>query len=119
MDIQPPDYELRMAILRDKISQSGMEIPEEVMDFLAKNLQENIRQLEAARGRAETVLDFYENIEQISAKEAKVLSIATQTLDDLTKIKGLEGAAAGVSPMGTISPAFVSDILVMSGAVSS
>lgn len=46
VDIQPPDYELRMAILRDKISQSGMEIPEEVMDFLAKNLQENIRQLE-------------------------------------------------------------------------
>ena len=46
VDIQPPDYELRMAILRDKIHQSGMEIPTEVIDFLAKNLQENIRQLE-------------------------------------------------------------------------
>ena len=46
VDIQPPDYELRMAILRDKISQSGMEIPQDVLDFLAKNLQENIRQLE-------------------------------------------------------------------------
>ena len=46
VDIQPPDYELRMAILRDKISQSDMEVPLEVIDFLAQNLQENIRQLE-------------------------------------------------------------------------
>ena len=46
VDIQPPDYELRMAILRDKTSQSGMEFPQDVMDFLAKNLVENIRQLE-------------------------------------------------------------------------
>ena len=46
VDIQPPDYELRMAILRDKINASRLEIPEEVIDFLAKNLQENIRQLE-------------------------------------------------------------------------
>ena len=46
VDIQPPDYELRMAILRDKISQSDMEVPLDVIDFLAQNLQENIRQLE-------------------------------------------------------------------------
>ncbi|MBQ3707063.1 MAG: chromosomal replication initiator protein DnaA [Clostridia bacterium] len=46
VDIQPPDYELRMAILRDKINQSDMEVPLEVIDFLAQNLQENIRQLE-------------------------------------------------------------------------
>lgn len=45
-DIQPPDYELRLAILRNKSVQSKIEIPIEVTDFLAKNLQENIRQLE-------------------------------------------------------------------------
>lgn len=45
-DIQPPDYELRLAILRNKSVQSSIDIPIDVTDFLAKNLQENIRQLE-------------------------------------------------------------------------
>ena len=46
VDIQPPDYELRMAILQDKINQNHLDVPENVIDFLAQNLQENIRQLE-------------------------------------------------------------------------
>jgi len=45
-DIQPPDYELRLAILRNKSGQSKIDVPIDVIDFLAKNLQENIRQLE-------------------------------------------------------------------------
>lgn len=45
-DIQPPDYELRLAILQNKISQNHIDVPTEVVDFLARNLQENIRQLE-------------------------------------------------------------------------
>ncbi len=45
-DIKPPDYELRMAILRNKINQNHVDVPTEVVDFLAQNLQENIRQLE-------------------------------------------------------------------------
>lgn len=45
-DIQPPDYELRLAILRGKIRQNQIDVPMEVIDFLAQNLQENIRQLE-------------------------------------------------------------------------
>ncbi len=45
-DIKPPDYELRMAILRNKINQNHVDVPKDVVDFLAQNLQENIRQLE-------------------------------------------------------------------------
>ncbi|MBQ8185871.1 MAG: chromosomal replication initiator protein DnaA [Clostridia bacterium] len=46
VDIKPPDYELRLAILRNKVSQSRVDVPGDVVDFLAKNLHENIRQLE-------------------------------------------------------------------------
>jgi len=46
VDIKPPDYELRLAILRNKVSQNRVDVPGDVVDFLAKNLQENIRQLE-------------------------------------------------------------------------
>jgi len=45
-DIQPPDYELRLAILRNKITQNKIDVPMDVVDFLAQNLQENIRQLD-------------------------------------------------------------------------
>ena len=45
-DIQPPDYELRLAILRNKITQNRIDVPQDVVDFLAQNLQENIRQLD-------------------------------------------------------------------------
>ena len=45
-DIQPPDYKLRLAILRNKITQNKIDVPMDVVDFLAQNLQENIRQLD-------------------------------------------------------------------------
>ena len=45
-DIQPPDYELRLAILRDRVAKSRLDMTAEAIDFIAKNLRENIRQLE-------------------------------------------------------------------------
>lgn len=45
-DIQPPDYELRLAILKNKADQNNLEVPIDVIDFLAENLQSNIRQIE-------------------------------------------------------------------------
>jgi len=45
-DIQPPDYELRTVILKSKAAQSNLDIPTEVIDFLAQNIQSNIRQID-------------------------------------------------------------------------
>ena len=45
-DIQPPDYELRIAILKSKASQNNLDIPMDVIDFLAQNIQSNIRQID-------------------------------------------------------------------------
>ncbi len=47
-DIQPPDPELRVAIIKKKADQVGIEISDEVLDFLAENLRSNIRQIEGA-----------------------------------------------------------------------
>ena len=47
-DIQPPDFETRLAILRKKRDQSGSGVPAEVLDFIAKNITYNIRELEGA-----------------------------------------------------------------------
>lgn len=47
-DIEPPDLELRIAIIKKKAEQVNIEIPDEVLTFLAENLRSNIRQLEGA-----------------------------------------------------------------------
>ncbi len=47
-DIQPPDYELRTAILRAKRDQEGDKVPNEILDFIAEKVNTNIRELEAA-----------------------------------------------------------------------
>jgi chromosomal replication initiator protein len=47
-DIQPPDFETRLAILRKKGEQSGSRVPPDVLEFIATNITYNIRELEGA-----------------------------------------------------------------------
>lgn len=47
-DIQPPDYETRMAILQAKTKQARRSVPLEVIEYLATHIQSNIRELEGA-----------------------------------------------------------------------
>lgn len=47
-DIQPPDLETRMAIVNRKAESIGIEIPNEVVLFIAEKIKSNIRQLEGA-----------------------------------------------------------------------
>ncbi len=46
VDIQPPDYETRVAILKKKAQANNMGIPDEILDFIAKSIKSNIRELE-------------------------------------------------------------------------
>ena len=47
-DIQPPDYETRMAILRKNVESCGRPIDEEIIKYIATNIKSNIRELEGA-----------------------------------------------------------------------
>ena len=47
-DIQPPDLETRIAILRKKAQSENLNVPSEVINFIAENITSNIRQLEGA-----------------------------------------------------------------------
>jgi chromosomal replication initiator protein len=48
IDIQMPDYEMRCAILEAKAAFAGVEVPSEVIEYLANNIKTNIRELEGA-----------------------------------------------------------------------
>ena len=47
-DVQPPDFETRVAILKKKIEHESTTIPDEVIFFIAQTLKSNIRELEGA-----------------------------------------------------------------------
>lgn len=47
-DIQPPDFETRVAILKKKLEREPIVVPEEVITFIAEQIKTNIRELEGA-----------------------------------------------------------------------
>jgi chromosomal replication initiator protein len=47
-DIQPPDYETRIAIIRRKAELLNIQVPDDVAEYIANRLKNNIRQLEGA-----------------------------------------------------------------------
>ena len=49
--IEPPELEMRVAILNNKAEQSGFELPSEVSFFIAKRIRSNVRELEGALRR--------------------------------------------------------------------
>ena len=74
-DISSPDYETRMAILRKKEESDGYHIDDQVLDYIAKNIKSNIRELEGClnRVRAKSVLE----------KRQITLELAEEILKDL------------------------------------
>lgn len=45
-DIQPPDYETRMAIIKNKAYSLGLQLPDDVCSYIAENITTNVRQIE-------------------------------------------------------------------------
>ena len=75
VDIQSPDYETRMAILRQKREMEGYNIDNEVIKYIATNIKSNIRELEGAINK---VMAFA----KLEKKEV-TLELAEQALKDI------------------------------------
>lgn len=77
--IEPPELEMRVAILIRKAEQEGMPMPEDVAFFVAKNVRANVRELEGALRK---VLAFA----KFSHKEISI-TLAREALKDLLSIQ--------------------------------
>ncbi len=77
-DVQPPDLELRIAILRAKVDYMHRVVPNEVIDFVARRVDSNIRELEGSLNR---VLAYAEmNAAALSVELAR-LALQTVPID--------------------------------------
>ncbi len=70
-DISLPDYETRLAILKVKSQEKGVSFPDEILDYIATNIKNNIRELEGALN----VLATYSKLQgkELDLKTAKTL----------------------------------------------
>lgn len=68
-DIGIPDFETRVAILKMKAKQKNIEFDEDILNFIATNIQKNIRELEGALNRIIAVSQIYNK--NLDIKEVK------------------------------------------------
>jgi len=90
-DIQAPDFETRLAILRSKAERTGRHISDEILENVAKQVQSNIRELEGALNRIIAFADL--------SGSALTPSLVEMALSDLLPSRGV------------IEPAHVMDLV--------
>ena len=74
-DIQPPDVETRLAILRTRVENDNITIEHDILEFIASNITDNIRELEGALIRATAYAQL--------TNEPLTLEVAKKVLSDL------------------------------------
>jgi chromosomal replication initiator protein len=70
VDIQPPDYETRLAILRRKAMEDGIDISDEVLSMIAERVNSNIRDLEGCLNRVVAYARFINKPVTVSIAES-------------------------------------------------
>jgi chromosomal replication initiator protein len=76
-DIQTPDYETRMAILRQCLSEKNYTIPDQYIELIAKNIESNIRELEGALTKVVSL--FKLGVKPTQEDVARILQIDIET----------------------------------------
>ncbi len=79
-DIQPPDYETRMAILRNKAKSLGLNLSDDVCNYIAINVTNNVRQIE---GTVKKIL-AYRDLNDMPLDLPNI----SRAIDDMFKVEG-------------------------------
>jgi chromosomal replication initiator protein len=80
-DIQPPDFETRVAILRSKAERAGRTVPADILEMIARQVQSNIRELEGALTRVLAYSDLTNQLLSISLVQSALLDMLPQQSD--------------------------------------
>jgi chromosomal replication initiator protein len=104
VDVQPPDYETRLAILRSKARQYNISLSQDVLELLARAPQENVRVLEGSLNR---VIAFAKllNVEptiDVAAQAMEDISSKEYTSNGITPARIIEAVAESFNMPGEV-----------------
>ena len=78
-DIQPPDIETRMAIIKRKADILGLELPDDVIQFVAEKIRTNIRQIEGAVKKINALVNIEGSSINIAMAQSAIKDIMTDS----------------------------------------
>jgi len=79
-DVQPPDYETRMAIIRNKANMLGLDLGYDICDYIANNVTNNVRQIEGTVKKIRAYVD-------LNGMELNLNNVS-RAIDDMFKREG-------------------------------
>ncbi len=93
-DIQPPDFETRVAILRAKADLLPQKIPDEIILYLASRVQSNIRELEGSLNRVQAYAQLQGLPLSLDTAKTAMASLASDTRQRRVSIEDILNAVA-------------------------
>lgn len=93
-DIQPPDYETRVAILRTKAANLKFDIPPQVLQFIAQNIAKNIRRLEGALIKVASYSALTHKSIDLPTAEMLLQDVLMEQAQNLLTIEGIQKRVA-------------------------
>ena len=92
-DVGEPDYETRMAIIRSKLENAGVEFPEDVLIYIAENIRSNIREIEGALNKLLSFRKLQHNINLDIARRELQNLISQNSVKEITAQSIIEEVA--------------------------
>ncbi len=90
VDLQPPDRETRIAILRKEAEYSGIEVSDEVIFFIADNIKSNIRKLEGAMIKVASYASLIDAPLSIETAELVMSGIMEENLEPIISMDNIQ-----------------------------
>lgn len=92
LDLQPPNYETRKAILQKKLEIKKKDLPEEFIDYIARTVETNIRDLESALTKVLGYVEFIdtnitiENVQQLLSNLYSSPAVGNISIENILKV---------------------------------
>ncbi|NNE69036.1 MAG: chromosomal replication initiator protein DnaA [Rhodothermales bacterium] len=99
-DVQPPDFETRIAILQRGANRHGLDLPFEIIEYIAANVTDNIRVLEGSLNRilaSRNIDDSPLTLDVVQPLLADVISTSKRRTPSATEIRDLVAEAYGMT----------------------
>ena len=100
VDIAPPDYELRAAIVKTKAARLGIPLGDEAADYIAENIKSNIRQIEGILKKIRAYID----LQGVDTVNMELVRSITKEIIDSEKAYAPEYIIAKIADYYNVTP---------------